>query len=61
MMHRNIRSGVSYKNNSGKSRYVIQTDYNIETRRTRVCYVKTSLYEPVKSCYLEQFIRWLES
>lgn len=57
----NIRENEWYSNSKGKKRYVIQKDYDIMTHRTRVVYVKKSLYEPVKSCYIEQFIKWVNS
>lgn len=57
----NIKEETWYSNSKGKKRYVIQKEYNIKTQKTRVIYIKNSLYEPVKSCYIEQFIKWINS
>lgn len=56
-----IKVNEFYYNSKGQKRYVIQKDYDITTHRTRIIYVKSSLYESVKSCYLEQFIKWVNS
>lgn len=57
----NIKEEQWYSNKKGKKRYVIQKEYNIETHKTRVVYVKKTLNEAIKSCYLEQFIKWMNN
>lgn len=57
----NIKENEWYSNSKGVKRFVIQKEYNIDTQRTRVVYVSRTLYSTVKSCYLEQFIKWLKS
>lgn len=57
----NIKEGFWYHNSKGQKRYVIQKESNIETHKTRVVYITESLYEAVKSCYIEQFIKWVKS
>lgn len=55
----NIKEGTWYNNSKGSKRYIVQIEYDINKGRTRVLYIKNSMYEAVKSCYKEQFIRWL--
>lgn len=58
-MIRNLKEGTLYTNKSGRTRLIVRKFYDIDTHKTRIAYVISSLSEPVKSCYQEQFERWL--
>lgn len=58
-MQNSINEGTWYTNSKGKRRYVVQKEYDIETHKTRVVYVRKSLNEAVKSCDISQFIKWI--
>jgi hypothetical protein len=60
-LHRSIYENKWYYNSKGNKRFVISKEYNIETQRTKIVYVKNSLNEVGKSCFIEQFIKWMDS
>lgn len=57
-----IRIGKEFINSKGKKRIVFDVQKCYTTSRTRVLYTNTTNgYEIVKSCYIEQFVKWINS
>ena len=55
-----LREHSSYTSKKGKLRYIVQLERSNENGRTRVVYcTSNNLLSGVRSCYKEQFLRWL--
>lgn len=55
-----IRIGKEFINSKGVKRIVFDVQRSYVDNKTRVLYTNTKNgYETVKSCYMEQFVKWV--